>query len=841
MALTLSKGTIIEEKYEILELLGSGGYGAVYKAKQIGIERVVAIKLLHMVASEDAESTERFRREGLAMASFQHKNIPTVFQFGIWHERIPYFAMEYLSGQSLRSELAKNEKLDWRRAVSITQDICDAIGYAHEHGIVHRDLKPENIFLKDEGAQEVVKVCDFGLAKFLPQGKNSELETLTATGLLIGSASYMSPEQCSGKKSDTRSDIYSIACILFEMLTGQAPFVADNSIALIHMHINSPIPSLADMPELNKIIWKGLQKDPANRYQNMSSLAADLKTVMSGKPLAIDTASPQNKLKLSAKWIMVALIAFAIIVIGASSFFKSHSNNSVERKQIDKSSRLVHVKQLFGLADLSIKENHPERAEKPLRKLLALTETTPEFIESTQRARLSLADVLTRLNRIDEAIIEGKTAWALLPQVKKASKRKYIGTLEQLAIALEYKRDFAEAIKYRKLALTYAPDKEDLTSMQIQLANTYFLDKQYEEAKKVAKQVISQEDVVAPATEIRTLFLLAEIAALQRHAKEANEYVDTAVERAVQLLETQNKLHDSAFEPAQLRNHIAVIAMAFSLAGDTRNAKKLIEKSFDVSSDYNLPIDVTYAHQVLSLAQTFILVNHSYPEASALLKKVLSSYETNDDLRDMLVSTLIICLSQQNKIDELEKFLQHRIQLLPNDQDSRTLISKGRCMAALAKAYYSSNVNSAKADKLTKEVQLIAEKTFDPEIPSSLELEFALGDLQEQRGRYDLALPQHLKVLQMLEEKNRISDVHVVRSLRCVATCYDKLKEYKKAESYYQRGIEEASKQDNPMMRAEYEILLLQAIKLYTTQLKNPSELARLKTKLSAYNKLQAL
>lgn len=263
-----------------------------YRARQLAFDRIVAIKFMHGTLI-DEESRERFKREGMALSVLSHKNIPKFYHFGLWRDQVPYIAMEFLSGNTLRKEIFRCKQIPWREAVSITRQICDAMHHAHCLGIIHRDLKPENLVLEGFPAEEdssseaqtklEVKVCDFGLARICGM---DQLETLTETGFLIGSARYMSPEQCAGKKVDLRADIYSLGCILFELISGECPFQAENPIAVIHKHVSDPVPRLPlrlGVPGgLDCIIHKAMAKKPTDRYQSMDEFQKDLQVLESG-------------------------------------------------------------------------------------------------------------------------------------------------------------------------------------------------------------------------------------------------------------------------------------------------------------------------------------------------------------------------------------------------------------------------------------------------------------------------------------------------------------------------------------------------------------------------------
>lgn len=336
----LSPGTIFDERYEIVSLLGQGGLGSVYKARQIsGLERIVAIKILHKEALDDEDGLERFRREGLALAKLKHPGIPIMYHFGFWLEQIPYLAMEYIDGKSLRKELQELNSLPADRVIAIGKEISQSMFFAHKAGILHRDLKPENIMLLEDGH---VKVCDFGLVKFVGKN-NSQYATLTETGFLIGTVSYLSPEQCQGKAPDERSDIYALGCILYEMLSGQRPFDADTSVAVIYKHINEKAAPLdtAKLPAgLSQVVAKAMSKDPGKRQQSMAEFGKELDLVSSNNwigPPEDHAAQTPNPRAYRFAIFTAAVVVLMLLGLGLSQRIKPRPSTALP-KESDKSS-----------------------------------------------------------------------------------------------------------------------------------------------------------------------------------------------------------------------------------------------------------------------------------------------------------------------------------------------------------------------------------------------------------------------------------------------------------------------------------------------------------------------
>ncbi len=316
---SLPAGTIFANKYEILSLAGSGGMGTVYKAKQIDLERIVALKLLDPGLVADSESQQRFIREAQSINQLSNEHIATFFAYEIGADELPYIVMEYLEGKSLRSVLLAEGRLDEERMKHIAIQISEAMAHAHAKGIIHRDLKPENIILLDSPEKDFVKIIDFGLAKI--QVTHNSGQKLTQTGALIGSVHYLSPEQCTGHKADRRSDIYALGCICYEILCGAPPFEAESPVGLIYKHANEQAipPSVrADKKfssRIDQVILKALAKNPESRFQSMEEFATSLSQQNSETEKHISTAEPQGKilqLKKYIKWLVPAALIGAV-------------------------------------------------------------------------------------------------------------------------------------------------------------------------------------------------------------------------------------------------------------------------------------------------------------------------------------------------------------------------------------------------------------------------------------------------------------------------------------------------------------------------------------------------
>ena len=294
-------GRVFDDKYRLDERLGGGGMGTVYRATHLLIERTVAVKVLSQRFVGDQTAQQRFRREARASGRVQHPNAVTVNDFGATEDGWLYIVMELLEGQTLRDLLAREAPLDPARAVSFMLQACAAVAAAHEAGLIHRDLKPANIFIEQRpNLAAVVKVLDFGVAKFAVEEHDDDYNTLTQVGAIIGTPRYMSPEQCTGAAPVTpASDVYSLGILLYEMLTGAVPFSADTPLAVALKQVSEPPrpPSevVASTPaELERVVLHALAKEPRARPSSADEFRRELHSVAVGLGLELSdsTLSP---------------------------------------------------------------------------------------------------------------------------------------------------------------------------------------------------------------------------------------------------------------------------------------------------------------------------------------------------------------------------------------------------------------------------------------------------------------------------------------------------------------------------------------------------------------------
>ena len=268
-------GEVVADRYELEELVGTGGMSSVFKARDSLLERPVALKILHEHYVTDADYVERFRREARAVAQLAHPNIVTVIDRGEQGGR-QFIVFEYVDGENLKQVVTRAGALPVREAVDLALQIARALGYAHDRGIVHRDVKPQNVILNEDGR---AKVTDFGIARSL------DVDGVTQTGTVLGTSDYIAPEQAQGQPVDEKTDVYSLGVVLYELLAGELPFRGEGFVAVAMQHVNEPPPNVLDRrgdvpPRLALAIERAMAKRPGDRQASMDELVADLEASM---------------------------------------------------------------------------------------------------------------------------------------------------------------------------------------------------------------------------------------------------------------------------------------------------------------------------------------------------------------------------------------------------------------------------------------------------------------------------------------------------------------------------------------------------------------------------------
>ncbi len=317
-------GTTLSGRYRLEAKLGSGGMSTVYLARDETLDRSVAVKVMHREMSEQEDQLERFRQEARAVAKLSHPNVVSVIDAGE-DGGYPYIVFEYVEGETLKQRIARVGALDTQDAIAYAIEVARGLSVAHARKLVHRDIKPQNVLIDSEGR---AKLTDFGISRQLEQ------DGMTATGRVLGTTDYVSPEQAMGKQVDPRSDIYSLGVVLYEMLLGQVPFQADSQVGVAMKHVNEDLPDVQRRREdlsaaVALVVERATAKDPDQRYQQVGEMIDDLSTALeveaaragstTGEATTVLEAVPPPKRKLSGGrgWSWAAIVALLLVAGGA--------------------------------------------------------------------------------------------------------------------------------------------------------------------------------------------------------------------------------------------------------------------------------------------------------------------------------------------------------------------------------------------------------------------------------------------------------------------------------------------------------------------------------------------
>jgi eukaryotic-like serine/threonine-protein kinase len=311
-------GDVLSDRYELEELVGTGGMSSVFRAHDRLLDRKVALKILHQQYNEDEEYVERFRREARAVAALSHPNIVTVIDRGD-HEGRQFIVFEYVEGENLKRLIERRGPAPVATALELGMQMARGLSFAHQQGLVHRDVKPQNILLNGDGR---AKVTDFGIARSLDVQHG-----MTQTGTVLGTSDYIAPEQAQGQRVDEHTDVYSLGVVMYELLTSEVPFPGENFVAVAMRHINEPPPPIRDKrpdvsPRVEAAIQKAMAKRPEDRFQTMAEFCRELEACLAeeqsaGTQVAHAVAAPPRRRRRGmSPWPLLLTLA-ALIAIGA--------------------------------------------------------------------------------------------------------------------------------------------------------------------------------------------------------------------------------------------------------------------------------------------------------------------------------------------------------------------------------------------------------------------------------------------------------------------------------------------------------------------------------------------
>jgi serine/threonine-protein kinase len=312
-------GEVLADRYELEELVGSGGMSSVFRAHDRLLDRKVALKVLHQQYSDDEEYVERFRREARAVAALSHPNIVTVIDRGE-HEGRQFIVFEYVEGENLKRLIQRRGGAPVVTALELGMQIARGLSFAHQQGLVHRDVKPQNVLLNGDGQ---AKVTDFGIARSLDVKHG-----MTQTGTVLGTSDYIAPEQAQGQRVDAHTDVYSLGVVLYELLTSEVPFPGENFVAVAMRHINEPPPPIRDKrpdvpPRVEAAVRRAMAKEPEDRFASMSEFCAELEACLAelqsaGTQVATAVTAPGPRRGRRRRTPWLAIVALVVLAAAAA-------------------------------------------------------------------------------------------------------------------------------------------------------------------------------------------------------------------------------------------------------------------------------------------------------------------------------------------------------------------------------------------------------------------------------------------------------------------------------------------------------------------------------------------
>jgi len=516
--------------FKIVETLGQGGMGTVYRVRDEDLQVDFAVKVLRPELAKDRNLVSRFKKEAEAAGELSHANLASIYKTGECLDGRPYLVMDYVPGPSLAAVLQKEGHLQAARALDIFLQICEVVEYAHSKGIIHRDLKPSNVLLVKEDNLERIKLVDFGIARVLPHISGETLK-LTTADQVLGSPLYMSPEQCQGDELGRQSDIYSLGCLMYETLTGRVPFLGENSIKTILKHLNEEPAHLsvhlkgAELPPgLSQVVLKCLAKTPPERYQAAALLAKDLEAIKEGRlPAAAKPRKSQpgtKRVSSLVRAILPTAIAAAIVfgtIFGAlvisnqeiKSKIPSYALESEEKLllrdlALEQSANKVDYKRLadltYKIALYYYRAGQYAKAENYCKLAIAYLETK----EGAQSAGLGpylskLASILDRQGQYEEAIATSKRALALEEKSLGPNHFKLAETLNTLAVACDMHGDSKDAETYYRRAIElmthkYADRNIRLSTFLTNYGEFHYARGRYKEAEALYRKALSIQE-----------------------------------------------------------------------------------------------------------------------------------------------------------------------------------------------------------------------------------------------------------------------------------------------------------------------------------------------------------
>lgn len=706
----LAVGTVLGDRYEILSVIGSGGMGIVYKARHQLMDRLVAVKMLNQETIAEEHLLTRFQQEAKTASMLSHPNIVAVFDYGVFDNK-PYLVMDYVEGRSLEDLIAEGP-VPLNRYFSLFSQAADALSHAHQKGVVHRDIKPSNIMIEQNDLDpNCVRVVDFGIAKLVRGKKDTGEQKITGGGEVLGSAPYMSPEQCMGQEIGIASDIYSLGCVMYEALSGQPPAQGKNTLDTIYKQINDePLPLRTVRSDLNipqsieAVVMKALRKDPSRRFANMYELNAALEEAF--KPVkppkqtdekaAVVPAVPARPPLLKKLRPLIAAAIVLPLICGLVYF--SAGEGTLKAKQLE--AQLALQEAAIGpnnprLIPLLTELSNEYRSYDPAyigairiqERLVRLLEKSQGNSVELSRAKLQLADMFTRRSNLIRAKVLREEALQVL--------HKYASGLPDSApekeAALKQVSQLTNKV-HGSNSLEYADTLTTLAQFHAKAKDWQNADTAYGDALKIRAQIFGETSdkyadaleeyagVLVEAHNFRKapLYLQNVLEIREKlHGKESalsarsnralgklyQEMGRTTEAESCLLAAIASQGAATGPESEEVAPILTDLAGVYEAQHSAKQAAAMYKLSVTIQDNLKSPDKQQLASTLEGLARTYA-DEESWPEAEAALARAISLRETTGGARlAAALKALAKVMEQQHKDTEAKALLRRAAQV----------------------------------------------------------------------------------------------------------------------------------------------------------------------------------
>jgi serine/threonine protein kinase len=660
-------GTKFDNRYEIISLLGTGASSTAYKAMDRTLERMVAVKIIHSHLLGAGDFEERFKREALISIKLDHPNIAHVYAFGKAPDGRLYLVMDLLEGQSLAAILKTEQKLELGRFLHLFKQLIDALDYAHQQAVVHRDIKPDNIIVSSDSGNEIAHLVDFGIAKAVDDSSGQDA---TRTGALLGSSSYMSPEQCRGAKIDRRADIYSLGCVMLESLLGESPFAGSSELDIMYKQINESLSSLGSLKklpaELSQIIRKCLEKDPEKRYQSAADLKDEFQKCLEMQDTLKRRFERASAPKQNLNWIKISVL---VILLTAITFAATYILQQGTQKR-NKAAVLAPNQKTSIIK--SAKDQRVPATQEEMARLLEKYHLTNDRLfllkewlrkygqtkDSNSSAvcwmRLRYSEELERANFLEDS---QKNYEALLKTANTAENRCRLALVESKLLLKAEKTDLALQKMTSAMNSNKSDISEEMYSMLLDArAELYRIVGDLQKAKMDNEKALQLVNKIASKCDDPSIFYPRMVPLLVSENRQ--EELDELVNKWVKLKTLEYKRD----EAARIYNEVAE---QIAHRGNLSQSKKYFNLAIE---EYKKAGDHVRAEQ--SLVELAAVLKEHGDQASAVeaYRTILDQHTNSDVIYKLKILNEICILSMQtNATDSLAVYSKQALALLEKE------------------------------------------------------------------------------------------------------------------------------------------------------------------------------